>query len=268
MPEPPARLGGGVDADPARAGSSCPAPSPVERSIGAGRPMPTPMTRPRSTPASSRTWSTNSAAASRPVVGGVVDVRARARSRRARCARGRRRRRAGGGGRSRCRARRPPSRLSETITGGRPRLRLAVGGCAVALARRARPRAGRRRSSRPSSGRGPVIRASSARLAMPRSRRASITRLRLPSRREANEPLLLTRRMNYTAEGVCQDFARYFRLKPSFFVRLSALSPGASSDNGAQAALPKRDLEPPEHPAICPGTQQKGSDPLRNRLAG
>ena len=36
-----------------------------------------------------------------------------------------------------------------------------------------------------------MIRASSARLATPRSRRASITRLRLPSLREANEPLLL-----------------------------------------------------------------------------
>ena len=59
--------------------------------------------------------------------------------------------------------------------------------------RRGRPRAGRRRSSRSSIARGPVIRASSARLATPRSRRASITRLRLPSRSDASEPLSSSR---------------------------------------------------------------------------
>ena len=115
--------------------------------------------------------------------------RARARPRRGPCGRGRRRRRAGGGGRSRSPAR------GRRRSRGRPSRRDGRRG--------SRPRGWPSRSTaRPDSIRSPTIvemverersvaRASSAREARPRSRRASITRRRLPSRRDASEPLLL-----------------------------------------------------------------------------
>ena len=53
-----------------------------------------------------------------------------------------------------------------------------------------------------------VMRATSARLAAPRSRSASITRRRLPSRSDASEPLLLelmNGRIHFTFRPICQE---------------------------------------------------------------
>ena len=162
--------------------------APVVRSIGAGKPIPTPSTRARSAPASSSTWSTNSAAAvspwsaewstfsSRQVSARTVWERSETATRRWRWPKS-------------IPTASPAEGLSETITGGRP-------ACASP------PGSPSRSPASPESSRSetivetvererPVTRASSARLAIPLSRRASITRFRLPSRREANEPLLL-----------------------------------------------------------------------------
>ena len=79
--------------------------------------------------------------------------RARASARRGSRGRDRRPRRADGGGRSRSRRARPAEGLSETITGGRPPASPWRPVASLGSPDQIRPRAGRRRSSRPSSAR-------------------------------------------------------------------------------------------------------------------
>ena len=150
--------------------------------------MPTPITRARSTSASSRTWSTNSAAAVSPCSAEWSTLSSRHVSARTACERSETATRRWRWPKSTPTAR-PADGLSETITGGRPAW--VESGLSPSRSP-ASPVSSRSETIVETVEReSPVIRARSARLATPRSRRASITRLRLPSLREANEPLFL-----------------------------------------------------------------------------
>ena len=184
-----ARLGGRVDPDPAGEDRGAPAPRRSLRSIGAGQAH----ARPDHAVAidarlvedlvdelggASRPWSAEwSTSSSRQVSARTVCERSETATRRWRWPKSI-----------------PSATPAERFERDHHR-RAARRGPRRRAARRARRR-GRRRARSVTivetvERERPVIRASSARLATPRSRRASITRLRLPSRREANEPLLL-----------------------------------------------------------------------------
>ena len=172
---------------PSRAGSRSPAPCPVARLIGAGRPITAPITRLAVDPRLLRAPGRRTPPRRQALVAGVVDVH---------LAPG-----LGEHGVGEVGDRDPQVAVAEV-----DREREARRSCRARPSRRGGRRAPRRpagrraRRARPDSIRSPtiveivdrersVIRASSARLATPRSRSASITRRRLPSRSDASEPL-------------------------------------------------------------------------------
>ena len=142
--------------------------------------------------------------------GVVVDVEALPASRRGRCRRDRRRPRAGRRARSRCR-RPPPRRVEREQDRAAGRPAGALGG----------PCSPRRSTTRPVVWRSatrfdtvvrdsPVRREISARLAVPRCLRMSITARRLRSRKDPNEPFgtYCTAAILSTEGGVCQGFGK------------------------------------------------------------
>ena len=159
--------------------------------------------------------------------------RARRAARRPRSRRGRRRRRGGAGGRSRCRRRRPPTgRAAAGSAAARVRRGPGGGGCSTT-----RPRPCSSVTSVATVVRErPVARASSLRLAVPRRRRASITRSRLSSRRASSDPRDAIGMHFLPCRRVCQENVRNRAVSSGEYRQSLYVSAGALSRRSRAAA--------------------------------